>query len=105
VLSAGGGRSPTACCYAKQTKVWTSDPEGRRWETHVVHAESDARDGVETPCCRAVRTQPLEEDMWLVIDTRGERFPRIAVQLPAERDPNAVAHEIMRRVPDSGPVE
>ena len=41
----------------------------------------------------------------LVIETRGERFPRIAVQLPANRDPNAVAHEIMRRIPDSGPVD
>lgn len=41
----------------------------------------------------------------LVIETRGERFPRIAVQLPANEDPNALAHEIMRRIPDSGPVE
>jgi catechol 2,3-dioxygenase-like lactoylglutathione lyase family enzyme len=35
------------CCYAKQTKVWASDPEGRRWETYVVHEESEARDA----CC------------------------------------------------------
>ncbi len=41
----------------------------------------------------------------LVIETRGERFPRIAVQLPSGTDPNAVAHEIMRALPDSGPVE
>jgi hypothetical protein len=41
----------------------------------------------------------------LVIETRGERFPRIAVQLPGGQDPNALAHEIMQRVPDSGPVE
>jgi hypothetical protein len=40
----------------------------------------------------------------LVIETRGERFPRIAVQL-LEGDPNALAHEIMRAIPDSGPVE
>ena len=38
----------------------------------------------------------------LVIETRGERFPRIAVQLSGGDDPNAVAHEIMRRLPDSG---
>ena len=24
------------CCYARQTKVWASDPDGRRWETYVV---------------------------------------------------------------------
>jgi hypothetical protein len=38
----------------------------------------------------------------LVIATRGERFPQIAVQLPAGKDPNAVAHEIMAALPDSG---
>jgi catechol 2,3-dioxygenase-like lactoylglutathione lyase family enzyme len=37
------------CCYAVQTKVWASDPEGRRWETYVVHEESEARD--DEACC------------------------------------------------------
>jgi catechol 2,3-dioxygenase-like lactoylglutathione lyase family enzyme len=41
------------CCYAVQTKVWASDPEGRRWETYVVHEESDDRDDEETTCCRS----------------------------------------------------
>jgi hypothetical protein len=41
----------------------------------------------------------------LVIETRGERFPRIAVQLRAGEDPNALAHTIMQRLPDSGPVD
>jgi hypothetical protein len=41
----------------------------------------------------------------LVIETRGERFPRIAVQLPQGEDPNQLAHTIMQRIPDSGPVE
>ncbi len=41
----------------------------------------------------------------LVIETRGERFQRIAVQLSDGQDPNALAHEIMRSVPDSGPVD
>ena len=27
------------CCYAKQTKVWASDPDGRRWEIYTVHEE------------------------------------------------------------------
>lgn len=39
------------CCYAVQTKVWTSDPEGRRWETYVVHEESEARDDEPAACC------------------------------------------------------
>ena len=41
----------------------------------------------------------------LVVETRGERFPRIAVQLPEGEDPNELAHEIVRHIPDSGPVE
>ena len=41
----------------------------------------------------------------LVIETRGERFPRIAVQLSPDQNPNAVAHAITQRIPDSGPVE
>ena len=40
------------CCYANQTKVWASDPEGRRWETYVVHEDTDARDDEDTTCCR-----------------------------------------------------
>ena len=40
------------CCYAIQTKVWSSDPEGRRWETYFVHEESEARDNEDTACCR-----------------------------------------------------
>ncbi len=39
------------CCYANQTKVWASDPEGRRWETYVVHAETGLRDDENTTCC------------------------------------------------------
>ena len=41
----------------------------------------------------------------LVIETRGERFPQIAVQLPTGQSPNDLAHEISRRIPDSGPVD
>jgi catechol 2,3-dioxygenase-like lactoylglutathione lyase family enzyme len=39
------------CCYANQTKVWASDPEGRRWETYVVHADTEARDAGGATCC------------------------------------------------------
>lgn len=40
------------CCYAIQTKVWTNDPDGRRWEVYTVHNEVqvDALAG-ETSCC------------------------------------------------------
>jgi len=39
------------CCYAVQNKVWATDPDGRRWETYFVVAESDDRDSAETTCC------------------------------------------------------
>jgi hypothetical protein len=39
----------------------------------------------------------------LVLETRGERFPHIALQLAKGHDPNALAHEIMSAIPDSGP--
>ncbi len=39
------------CCYAVQTKVWASDPEGRRWEIYFVHEESAERDDAEGSCC------------------------------------------------------
>ena len=37
------------CCYANQTKVWASDPEGRRWETYFVHEDTANRD--DAACC------------------------------------------------------
>lgn len=39
------------CCYANQTKVWASDPEGRRWETYYVHEDTAERDNADTICC------------------------------------------------------
>lgn len=41
------------CCYALQTKVWTSDPDGRRWEVYTVLAETQERDDCTTACCQA----------------------------------------------------
>ena len=41
------------CCYALQTKVWSRDPDGRRWETYVVHADTAERDNDPTDCCAA----------------------------------------------------
>jgi predicted enzyme related to lactoylglutathione lyase len=39
------------CCYANQTKVWASDPEGRRWEIYTVHEDTEERDDEDTVCC------------------------------------------------------
>jgi predicted enzyme related to lactoylglutathione lyase len=39
------------CCYANQTKVWTVDPTGRRWEVYTVHEETEQRDAAGETCC------------------------------------------------------
>jgi catechol 2,3-dioxygenase-like lactoylglutathione lyase family enzyme len=39
------------CCYAKQTKVWATDPDGRRWETYHVLEDTQERDGADLQCC------------------------------------------------------
>jgi catechol 2,3-dioxygenase-like lactoylglutathione lyase family enzyme len=39
------------CCYALQTKVWASDPDGRRWEVYTVLEEAEERNGDKVTCC------------------------------------------------------
>ena len=39
------------CCYAKQTKVWAADPDGRRWEIYAVLEDTETRDGDDVTCC------------------------------------------------------
>jgi len=40
------------CCYANQTKVWATDPDGRRWEIYTVHEETEELDADSATCCR-----------------------------------------------------
>ena len=39
------------CCYAKQTKVWSSDPDGRPWEIYTVLEETEERNDPGMSCC------------------------------------------------------
>ena len=32
------------CCYARQDKVWVTDPDGNRWEIFVFHEDVDVND-------------------------------------------------------------
>jgi catechol 2,3-dioxygenase-like lactoylglutathione lyase family enzyme len=45
----------TACCYARQDKVWVADPAGNRWEVYTVlgDVDDDEHDHRETvaACC------------------------------------------------------
>ena len=40
------------CCYARQTKVWSTDPDGRRWEVYTVLEETAEREDPARTCCR-----------------------------------------------------
>ena len=58
-LVAGGyaiDREPdVTCCYAREDKVWATDPDGRRWEVYTVLEELDEGAGCcatqTTACC------------------------------------------------------
>ena len=39
------------CCYAKQTKVWAADPDGRRWEVYTVLDDTETRNEGDVTCC------------------------------------------------------
>ena len=43
----------TTCCFAKQDKVWVTDPDGNSWETFVVLEDSDLRkdQSSDSTCC------------------------------------------------------
>ena len=45
----------TSCCYARQDKVWVSDPAGHRWELYTVLEDVEEEDergaSSETVCC------------------------------------------------------
>jgi hypothetical protein len=40
----------TTCCYARQDKVWVSDPAGNRWEVYTVREDVE-EDETEHPAC------------------------------------------------------
>src|SRR5262245_20054893 len=44
--------SDTKCCYARQSKLWFSDPDGNEWEVFFVHEQlpvTEERNA--TACC------------------------------------------------------
>ncbi len=44
----------TTCCYARQDKVWVSDPAGNKWEIYTVLEDVErepAAEGAAAACC------------------------------------------------------
>ena len=48
----------TTCCYAKQDKIWVSDPDGNPWEIFVVTDADAPRGGSQNGCCIPILGQP-----------------------------------------------
>lgn len=45
-------QSDTHCCFARQDKVWFSDPDGNEWEVFYVHEQLPVTPKTEqTACC------------------------------------------------------
>lgn len=46
------------CCYARQDKVWFSDPDGNRWEVFTVHEQLPVTQALrDTACCQPRRAE------------------------------------------------
>jgi catechol 2,3-dioxygenase-like lactoylglutathione lyase family enzyme len=42
----------TVCCFARQDKLWISDPDGNAWEIFTVHEQLPVRESLSnTGCC------------------------------------------------------
>lgn len=49
------------CCYAKQDKVWITDPDGAGWEFYTVLTDSRQMSPREDGCC-STTSQPTEPE-------------------------------------------
>lgn len=48
----------TVCCYARQDKVWVTDPDGNRWEVFfVMEADVEAETYQSDACCAPEQKQ------------------------------------------------
>ncbi|PTX58327.1 catechol 2,3-dioxygenase-like lactoylglutathione lyase family enzyme [Melghirimyces profundicolus] len=47
----------TACCYARQDKIWVTSPDGHRWEVFLVKGDAESfgtspvTSGADNRCC------------------------------------------------------
>lgn len=46
----------TACCFARQDKLWFTDPDGNAWEVFTVHEQLEVTGPLKnTGCCAATK--------------------------------------------------
>lgn len=77
------------CCYANQTKVWATDPEGRRWEVYTVHEDTEDRDNEGTRCCGG--PEPVGVDACCIEDADAKAAGESACGCNATKKGVAVA--------------
>ncbi len=58
----------TVCCYARQDKVWATDPDGRAWEVYTVLDDTEHRMDTTSTCC-----QPASDASSSAASTKGSR--------------------------------
>lgn len=61
----------TVCCHAEQTKVWSQEPQGLRWEWYVI--TDDAPDSAATTACcdgQAAGTAVPAADTATIVSTK-----------------------------------
>ena len=47
----------TACCFARQDKLWVSDPDGNAWEVFTVHEQLAVSGPLRTTGCCVPKSQ------------------------------------------------
>lgn len=63
----------TACCFARQDKLWFSNPDGNAWEIFTVHEQLDMTKPLSTTGCCASRDNYVSEPANLY-DIRKEPY-------------------------------
>lgn len=51
------------CCYAKQDKVWITDPDGAGWEFYTVLTDSQTMTPADDGCCSAASEATASEQV------------------------------------------
>ena len=61
----------TVCCYARQDKVWATDPDGNQWEVFYVMEADVASDSFQGDAC-CVPVEPTEDGACCTPEVKDE---------------------------------
>ncbi len=68
----------TNCCYAKQDKFWTTDPDGVQWEVYYFHADAEFNDphyesNEAEACCMPLSEEEKKTSSDCCVPINGEK--------------------------------